>query len=322
MLLNRNRRAAAVLVALITGGSLTGVLAATGLQEVGHEIHEQGNASEPVANATRGKQMNRHTHHQAKATTGSHEQTTASGTQEVEPGGLSISAKGFTLAPEHRTLNKGSQQTLAFRILGADGQAITQFTEQHEHELHLIVVRRDLAHFQHLHPHMQKDGTWTAEVALPVAGAYRAFADFQTGDGQAVVLGTDLFVGGEFLPQSLPEPASRVATKSGYEVTLETSTSVRPGEPTQLRFRITKPSGAVTFTPVMGARGHLIALREGDLAFIHAHPVEESAETASAGAIDFHLVAPSAGRYRLFLQFADAGRLQTVAMTFEVPAIM
>lgn len=329
VLRSRNRRANTVIVTLITGGSLTGVLAATGVREVERQTHNQVNPSArrvPTTSFTREEKMNGHTHHEAGTATEKqasqhddhHNRRAITDTNEVEPGGLSISANGLTLVPERRILSQGAQQALAFRIQGEDGKAITQFTEQHEHDLHLVVVRRDLAHFQHLHPQMHEDGTWTAEIALPVAGTYRAFADFQTGDGQATVLATDLFVGGAFQPEDLPEQAWRVVTEDGYEVALKPATPVRSGQPVQLRFTVTKPGGSVTLTPVMGARGHLIALREGDLAFIHAHPADESAETATAGAIDFHLVPPSAGHYRLFLQFADAGRLQTLAFTLAV----
>ena len=56
-----------------------------------------------------------------------------------------------------------------------------------------------------------------------------------------------------------------------------------------------------------------MALREGDLAFLHVHP------TGGAGAqIEFHTVFPSQGRYRLFLQFAHAGAIRTAAFTMEI----
>jgi hypothetical protein len=44
--------------------------------------------------------------------------------------------------------------------------------------MHLIVARRDLATFQHLHPTQQADGSWTTDITLDEAGSYRLFADF------------------------------------------------------------------------------------------------------------------------------------------------
>ena len=54
-----------------------------------------------------------------------------------------------------------------------------------------------------------------------------------------------------------------------------------------------------------------MALREGDLAFLHVHP--------DANRLRFEATFPTAGRYRLFLQFKTAdGRLHTAAFTREV----
>ena len=63
----------------------------------------------------------------------------------------------------------------------------------------------------------------------------------------------------------------------------------------------------------LGADGHLVALREGDLAFVHVH----SEASAAPGSIRFAATLPSPGRYRLFLQFADNGGVRTVAHTVE-----
>jgi hypothetical protein len=56
-----------------------------------------------------------------------------------------------------------------------------------------------------------------------------------------------------------------------------------------------------------------VALREGDLAFLHVHPTG-----GGSSQVTFHAVFPSMGRYRLFLQFAHAGRVRTVAFTAEI----
>ncbi|MEK8109242.1 hypothetical protein NKG94_40115 [Micromonospora sp. M12] len=37
--------------------------------------------------------------------------------------------------------------------------------------MHLIVVRRDLTGYQHLHPTMAKDGTWSVPLTLAQPGS-------------------------------------------------------------------------------------------------------------------------------------------------------
>ena len=62
--------------------------------------------------------------------------------------------------------------------------------------------------------------------------------------------------------------------------------------------------------PYLGAGGHLVALREGDLAFLHVHPGDHG--------VAFDTTFETAGRYRMFLQFKHEGRVQTAAFTREV----
>ena len=69
----------------------------------------------------------------------------------------------------------------------------------------------------------------------------------------------------------------------------------------------------VDFDPAAVAPDDLVALREGDMAFLHVHPTEQS-----RNAVGFGATFPTEGRYRLFLQFRHAGRIQTAAFTQEV----
>ena len=61
--------------------------------------------------------------------------------------------------------------------------------------MHLIVVRRDLTGFQHLHPTMTSTGTWNVGLTLPAAGSYRVFADFKR-NGRNQTLARSVNVGG------------------------------------------------------------------------------------------------------------------------------
>ena len=176
--------------------------------------------------------------------------------------------------------------------------------------MHLIVVRRDLTGFQHLHPTMNADGTWAVPVTLPEAGSYRVFADFKH-DGTAQTLGSDLAVDGKASYRALPAQGSQART-DGYEVELAGGTS-SAGAESELGFAVSRDGEAVPVEPYLGADGHLVALREGDLAFLHVHPIE-----TGGGAIRFGTEFPSEGDYRLFLQFKDEGRVHTAAFTRAV----
>ena len=90
------------------------------------------------------------------------------------------------------------------------------------------------------------------------------------------------------------------------------ATGATAGEESELRFTITRDGRPVDTEPYLGAGGHLVALREGDMAFLHVHP------TGDGQGVGFAATFPTAGSYRLFLQFKHEGRVQTVAFTQEV----
>jgi hypothetical protein len=243
---------------------------------------------------------------------GAHE-TTAMTTHE--PAGLGVSAGGYTLRLSPTQMERGERRELGFAIDDAQGEPVTEFDELHERRMHLIVVRRDGAGFRHLHPEMDATGTWTAPVAFGAAGVYRVFADFSAA-GEQETLAADLFVsGGEFEAQPFPAPQA-VAETEGYEVELTAGEPVA-GEPTALEFAVSEGGHPVAeLQPYLGADGHLVALREGDLAFLHVHPEEER---GAANEIVFAANFPTAGRYRLYLQFRHEGAVRTAEFTVEVP---
>jgi hypothetical protein len=229
------------------------------------------------------------------------------------PRGLGVADGRYRLVADDTTYAAGQTKPFTFRIVDARGRTVRDFDVEHTRRLHLIAVRRDLTGYQHLHPVQAADGSWSVPLRFAQPGVHRVFADFKPHDGEKTTLATDVFVGGDFRPVPLPAPATRT-TVDGYEVTL--SGAPRAGRAGDLAFRVTRGGRPVAVQPYLGAAGHLVALRAGDLAYLHVHPHEE--DGAGDGPIAFTTEYPSAGRYRLFLQFRHAGRVHTAAFTQEV----
>lgn len=226
------------------------------------------------------------------------------------PGGLLVSDRGYTL-----TTVAAPKDTFAFRILGPDGRAVTAFDTRHDKRMHLIVVRRDLSGFRHVHPAMDADGTWRVASPLSGPGTYRAFADFKPVGADPLTLGIDTAVAGDATIRPLPAPAG-TATVDGYTVTLRGSLTA--GRTSRLDLTISRDGRPVTdLQPYLGAYGHLVALRQGDLAYLHVHPDGEPGDgrTKPGPAITFYAEAPSAGTYRLYLDFQHDGAVHTAEFT-------
>lgn len=233
--------------------------------------------------------------------------------------GLGVAEGDLRIAVEDTELRRGRVELVRFRILEG-GDTVTDFDLEHQRRMHMIVVRRDLTGFQHLHPHQLPDGSWSVPLLLREPGSYRLFADFSH-RGEPYTLSTDLAVDGAADLRPLPAPKAVAAAGRGYRVRLQAS-GAEAGREAKLRFTITRGGEVVRTEPFLGAGGHLVALREGDLAFLHVHPTGEDHEGGAAeggnGSLEFEATFPTAGRYRLFLQFKHGGRVHTAAFTQEV----
>jgi uncharacterized protein DUF4396 len=236
--------------------------------------------------------------------------------------GLTASAGGLTLELDTTRMAPGGREELRFRIVAEDGEAVRDFEVEHEKRMHLLLARRDLTGFQHLHPRMSDDGTWTVPVTIAEPGEYRVFADFKH-DDENQTLARDLTVIGSARDVPLPPPASTSATGDGYRVELPAGRT-RAGRQAELRFHVTRGGEEVEVEDYLGAKGHLVALRAGDLAYLHTHPAESEGHAGGegeghaggdGGPIGFETEFPSEGRYRLFLQFKHDGEVHTAAFT-------
>src|SRR5918993_3526397 len=133
--------------------------------------------------------------------------------------GLAAADDGLRLVADSDSQQLGIETPYRFRVVDEDGP-VTDFDIEHTKPMHVIVVRRDFVGFQHLHPEIRDDGTWEIAVDLDAAGTYRVFADFVI-DGDKHTLGTDLFVGGDQVPQPLPHVDHVADAGDGYTVELE-----------------------------------------------------------------------------------------------------
>lgn len=224
------------------------------------------------------------------------------------PAGLSDSEHGYTLTDVTAPAAAGQAGQLTFRIV-RDGAPVTGFDTVHDKQLHLIVVRSDTAEFRHVHPTMNADGRWSIDWTWPTGGTYRVFTDFTPTGGSDLTLGRSVDVAGDAAFAPIPAPA-KSAVVDGYSVALTGDLRTAGG---MLDFTVTRDGKPVVLEPYLGAAGHLVALRTSDLAYLHVHPQGEPGGPEVA----FHAEAPSAGQYRLFLDFKVDGVVRTAEFTAE-----
>ncbi len=236
--------------------------------------------------------------------------------------GLSDHADGYRLTSAATTLPAGTPAPYRFTVAGPDGRPVTAFRVDQTKRLHFYAIRSDLTGFQHLHPVMAQDGTWTARPAALAPGSWRMFAAFTPaagpGAGTAFVLSRPVTVPGAATATPLPA-ASSTATADGYTVTVKGDLMAGMEHPLTVHLATSKDGRPVTgLQPYLDSYAHLTAFHEGDAAFAHLHPATAVDGGSGGPDLSFHAELPKPGNWRMFLQFRAAGALHTAALTLRV----
>jgi hypothetical protein len=151
----------------------------------------------------------------------------------------------FTTTPA--VVKPGERATLRFRAFHPGSDApVTRFELVHERPYHLFVISQDLSFFQHIHPQMSADGTWTIDVTLPKPGSYKLLSDFLPGGGSWQFLARPLVTAG-YKGDLFADSATLVADTSPINVDGDLTARARTWSTTSTRIRSTScPAPATT----------------------------------------------------------------------------
>ena len=189
---------------------------------------------------------------------------------------------------------------------------VKSFNVVHERLLHTFIVSEDLEFFEHGHPRLVADGVFQHAIAFPQAGMFRVAGDYYP-TGATPQFTSDTV----FLPGPTAPPPSRL----DRDYSLKTAENVRvslatiPEQPvatarTQLRFRAEAPGGLQRF---FGEWSHMFAASSDLIDMMHEHPLLADGSPQ----LEFEMVFPRPGAYRLWVQFQSDGIVNTVH--FDVP---
>jgi hypothetical protein len=230
-----------------------------------------------------------------------------------------------------KQIKPGQKTTLRFAIFHPKtGAQVKQFNIQHEKLFHLFVVSSDFKHFDHIHPELQKDGSFTVVAVLPQAGMYHLYCDIFPAGGTAHVVHQNLVTSGfkgdaATLQARLTPDQTFTKTVEGTRIEWQFAPE-RPlaGQPALLRYQLTdvKTGQAVQdLQPYLGAWGHTLILSADGDEFLHSHPLEAPASQSAPSTIYFETFFPRPGQYRIWSQFQRHHQLLTVAYTITVKEV-
>ncbi|CAA9228657.1 MAG: FIG00995371: possibly secreted protein [uncultured Corynebacteriales bacterium] len=229
------------------------------------------------------------------------------GPNAAGPLGLEVTQRGYSLRLSAPTAPFGPT-TLRFQLLGPDRRPVAAHGSGQQSEPHVFLVQRDMTGYQHRHPARDATGTWSAPVELH-SGTYRVLVEFHpAGEAASLTLGADLIVSGSAHPGLLPEPARDVMVG---DCSVSMGGTLTAGTVSRLSFDVRRGDRRVPDPgSYLGATGHLVILRVGDLAAVDVRRVRSG--------LTFDAAVPSAGTYRLFLDFQKGNADRTAEYTAVV----
>jgi len=239
---------------------------------------------------------------------------------------------GLELDQDPIPARPGETMRLRFRFFHpATGERIREFQVVHGMPFHLFVVSRDLQFYEHIHPELEADGSFTIETSVPESKAYEIFCDVFPVGGAPRVIRRSLAVAGVpadgvLTPARLEADAVPVRVVGGirFSMAIDPPQPVA-GQPTRFIYDLADAATGRPVTdlePYLGAWGHAVSLRDDVTDFLHSHaPISPAAlRDRPSGGPRLIVAATFArpGTHRLWFQVRRAGRVVTVPFTVSI----
>jgi len=227
----------------------------------------------------------------------------------------------ITTAP--KILKPGEETLLTFHIEDPiTGKTVHDFEVMHEKLFHLFLISQDMQFFRHVHPMVHDDGTLDLDVKFPHAGLYRVLSDFYPKGATPQLIANTLFVPGAGMKIATAKLTPDLAPNK--TANMEVSLTTEPAEPiagmkTLMFFRLTPNEG---IEPYIGAMGHMLAASADLIDLMHTHPfLVSDPENGAVKQIQFNLIFPREGIYRVWVQFQRKGVVNTAVFNIPVTVL-
>jgi hypothetical protein len=208
---------------------------------------------------------------------------------------------------------------ISIQVDNSKGTPIEKFDINHEKQLHLILVSKDLSYFDHIHPEYKDKGLFEISTTFPKNGEYKLIADFVPTGAQQKTESHWIQVGNEKpATQTIIPDTSLTKTIDNKEITLQFD-KLQAGKEIQMNFSFkhSKTKAPImNLQPYLGALGHVVIISSDVEQYIHNHPLEEKATGPDA---KFATSFPKSGVYKIWGQFQQNGQVFIVPFVVQVP---
>jgi hypothetical protein len=196
----------------------------------------------------------------------------------------------------------------------ATHRRVRRFDAVHAAPMHVFVAGGPgLTVFRHERPRQEPDGSFTADLPLPAAGPYMAFAEYLPSGGTPQLF-QQAFGLGEMVVRPRGDVADEPHAAGGVRATLD-APHVTRGDRSTLSFALTDESsgsGVADLEPFDEAPAQVFAVSADLTESVHAY-----ADGDGRGpSVTVSALFPRAGRYKLWLEVRRAG--ETAALPFVI----
>jgi hypothetical protein len=213
-----------------------------------------------------------------------------------------------------RRLRPGAPAEMRFMVRDPESGKPAKLQVFHEKLFHLFLVSQDLSFFAHEHPELQADGSFLFRTSLPNAGEYRVLCDVYPERAMPQMIAKSIIVPGIAASPRLGEDLTpKMGENLRVGLRLEPPRPLA-GKKTMMFFRLEPKDGLEQY---LGAWGHMLAASRDLVDMLHNHPAWE--EIGSE--VQFNLIFPRSGMYRIWVQFQRLAVVNTVAFSVPVSAL-
>lgn len=231
---------------------------------------------------------------------------------------------GITLALMSPSVLKAGKNQISFKLFKSPSNPktlvySTDLQLLHEKKLHVVIYDQSLQEFRHVHP-QEKNGVWTTDpFELPVNGKYWMWAEGQLkGAEEEFTISDKIEVknGRSEHPKILALGNKIEDTVGNSKVIFVKPATLKAGQETMAEIEISRTDGKTPkIKPYLGALAHIVLVPLEGNKILHVHPMEGSSSTK----LNMHTEFPSAGDYRMWVQFIEGGELKVAALSVSVP---
>jgi hypothetical protein len=211
------------------------------------------------------------------------------------------------------------EASISIQIDDSKGVPVEKFDVNHEKQLHLILVSKDLSYFDHIHPEYKGKRLFEISTMFPENREYKLIADFVPTGAQQKTESHWIQVGNEKAAmEPLTPDKSLTKTIDNKEITLQFD-KLQAGKEVQMNFSFkdSKTKAPITnLQPYLGAVGHVVIISSDVEQYIHNHPLEEKATGPDA---KFATSFSKNGVYKIWGQFQQNGKVFIVPFVVQVP---